>query len=157
VSAPAIGRDAIAGLIPHAGRMCLLDTVVAWSDGEIECRSDSHRDPAHPLRHGGALAAVHLAEYGAQAMAIHGGLLGRAAGAPVRRGLLVTLRDLKLAVARIDDIAAPLVVRARRLLANPDGQLYAFEIAADGQALASGRAGVIHPEPASPEAASSRA
>ena len=145
MSAPGVGRDEILGLVPHAGRMCLLDAVVSWSDGEIECRTETHRDPRNPLRHGGALAAVHLAEYGAQAMAIHGGLLGRAAGAPVRRGLLVTLRDLRLEVARIDDIEVPLEVRARRLLANPDGQLYAFEIAADGRTLASGRVGVIHP------------
>ncbi|HUR41832.1 MAG TPA: phosphotransferase, partial [Verrucomicrobiae bacterium] len=89
--------------------------------------------------------AIHLAEYGAQAMAIHGGLLGRAAGTPVRRGLLVTLRDLKLAVARIDGIETPLVVRAKRLLANPEGQLYGFEVETGGMELASGRVGVIHP------------
>ena len=140
----AVGRDEILRLIPHQGGMCLLDSVASFSETQIECRSDTHRDPRNPLRHGGALAAVHLAEYGAQAMAIHGGLLGRAGGGPGRRGLLVTLRDLKLAVARIDDIAAPLAVKARRLLANADGLLYAFEVEADGRALASGRVGVLH-------------
>jgi predicted hotdog family 3-hydroxylacyl-ACP dehydratase len=140
-----VGRDEILRLIPHQGGMCLLDAVTHWTDTQIECRSDSHRDPANPLRHDGALAAVHLVEYGAQAMAIHGGLLGRASGAPPRRGLLVTVRDFKPAVARIDGIAAPLVVTARRLLANADGQLYAFDVKADGQTLATGRVGVIHP------------
>lgn len=139
-----IGRDELATLIPHQGRMCLLDSVEHWSEGQIECRTDSHRDPQNPLRHEGALAAVHLAEYGAQAMAIHGGLMERAAGGAARPGLLVTLRDLKLATARIDDVAAPLDVRARRLLANADGWLYAFEVDAAGRRLASGRIGVIH-------------
>jgi predicted hotdog family 3-hydroxylacyl-ACP dehydratase len=142
---PAVARDEILRLIPHQGGMCLLDAVRDWSDTQITCVTATHRDPANPLRHGGALAAVHLAEYGAQAMAIHGGLLGRASGAPVRPGLLVTLRDVKLAVERIDDVAADLEIRARKLLATPDGQLYAFEISAAGRLLASGRAGVIHP------------
>ncbi|HUR39913.1 MAG TPA: phosphotransferase, partial [Verrucomicrobiae bacterium] len=102
MSPVAIGRDEILTLIPHQGGMCLLDAVREWGDAQITCETATHRDPANPLREGGKLAAIHLAEYGAQAMAIHGGLLGRAAGTPVRRGLLVTLRDLKLAVARID-------------------------------------------------------
>jgi predicted hotdog family 3-hydroxylacyl-ACP dehydratase len=141
----AIGRDEILGLVPHQGGMCLLDEVVAHDESRIECRTRTHQDPANPLRHGGALAAVHLAEYGAQAMAIHGGLLGRARGEAPRRGLLVTLRDFRLEVARLDDIATPLTVTARRLLANPDGQLYAFEVLAGDRRLASGRVGVIHP------------
>lgn len=141
----AVDRDEILRLIPHQGGMCLLDAVTNWTETQIECRTATHRDPANPLRHDGALAAVHLVEYGAQAMAIHGGLLARNAGAPPRRGLLVTVRDFKAGVARIDGIAAPLVVTARRLLANADGQLYAFEIQADGTVLASGRVGVIHP------------
>lgn len=139
-----IGRDELATLIPHQGRMCLLDSVEQWSEGQIECRTDSHRDPRNPLRHDGALAAVHLAEYGAQAMAIHGGLMERAAGGAARPGLLVTLRDLTLATARIDDVGAPLEVRACRLLANADGWLYSFEVDAAGRRLASGRIGVIH-------------
>jgi predicted hotdog family 3-hydroxylacyl-ACP dehydratase len=143
-----IGRDEIAALIPHAGRMCLLEWVESWSEGRIQCRTDTHRDPQNPLRHEGALAAVHLAEYGAQAMAVHGGLLERARGAVARPGLLVALRDLRLHAARIDDIATPLTVRARRLLANADGWLYAFEVEAAGRTLASGRAGVIHAPPA---------
>lgn len=145
MSAPAVARDEILRLIPHQGGMCLIDEVVRWGDADIECRTRTHRDAANPLRQGGALAAIHLAEYGAQAMAIHGGLHRRARGEPVKRGLLVTLRDFRLAVARIDAIAAPLSVTARRLIANPDGQLYAFEVAAEGRVLASGRVGVIHP------------
>lgn len=141
----AVDRAGILGLVPHAGGMCLLDAVEAWGEGDITCTTRTHRDPANPLRAGGALAAVHLAEYGAQAMAVHGGLCGRAAGEPVRPGLLVTLRDFKVHVARIDDVDGALTVRARRLVANPDGKLYAFEVEGGGRVLASGRVGVIHP------------
>lgn len=144
-----LGREEIASLIPHQGRMCLLDSVEDWGEGHIICRTDSHRDPRNPLRRDGALSAVHLAEYGAQAMAIHGGLAERAAGGAAKPGLLVTLRDFRLEASRLDDVAAPLEVRARRLLANADGWLYAFEVEAAGRRLASGRVGVIHAPPAS--------
>ena len=64
-------------LIPHAGGMCLLDTVESWDAETIHCRSLSHLRADNPLREKGRLAALHLAEYGAQAMAVHGGLLAR--------------------------------------------------------------------------------
>ena len=140
-----IGRDEIAALIPHAGRMCLLESVESWSESQIHCRTSSHRDPENPLRRDGALAAVHLVEYGAQAMAVHGGLLERAKGNSARPGLLVAVRDLTLEVARLDSIEAPLLVHAKRLVANTGGWLYSFEVEANGRKLASGRVAVIPP------------
>ncbi len=50
----------------------------------------------NPLRLDGRLGAVHLAEFGAQAMAIHGGLKTVAAGGVPRPALLVSVRDLEL-------------------------------------------------------------
>lgn len=138
-------RTEIESLIPHQGRMCLLDRVEHWDAAGIRCRSGTHRDPENPLRRDGALSAVHLVEYGAQAMAIHGGLLARAENGAARPGLLVAVRDLKLDVARLDDLSAELVVSARRLVANAGGWLYSFEAEAGGKRLASGRVGVIPP------------
>jgi predicted hotdog family 3-hydroxylacyl-ACP dehydratase len=60
--------------------MCLLDEVGGWDDEAIHARSASHRAAGNPLRSDGQLRAVHLCEYGAQAMAVHGGLVARAAG-----------------------------------------------------------------------------
>lgn len=137
------GREEIARLIPHQGSMCLLDSVTRWDDVTIECRSATHRAADNPLRANGQLAAVHLVEYGAQAMAIHGGLLARAQGGVAAPGLLVAVRDVKLGVSRIDDLAADLTVLAKRLVANAGGWLYSFEIDAGDQRLASGRVGVI--------------
>ena len=37
-------RAKIAGLIPHAGAMCLLDGVVQWDANRISCVSRSYRD-----------------------------------------------------------------------------------------------------------------
>jgi predicted hotdog family 3-hydroxylacyl-ACP dehydratase len=85
-------RAEIEQLIPHAGGMCLLERVLAFDDTGLHAQSDAHRDPAHPLRRDGRLSALHLCEYGAQAMAVHGGLLAAreghgaagAAGVPAR-------------------------------------------------------------------------
>ena len=55
-------------LIPHAGDMCLLDGVLAWDASTIHAIGTSHVLATHPLRGEQGLHAVHLAEYGAQAM-----------------------------------------------------------------------------------------
>ena len=136
----ALDRAGILRLVPHQGAMCLWDTVLDWDADRIRVRADSHRDPRHPLRHRDRLAAVHLCEYGAQAMAVHGGLLARRAGLPPRAGLLVALRGVELAVARIDDLDGPLLGEAERLADGAAGQLYAFRIEHDGRTLAHGRA-----------------
>src|SRR5690348_18414697 len=95
-------------LIPHQGVMCLLDDVVTWNDTTIHARSDSHRRADNPLRSNDRLRALHLCEYGAQAMAVHGGLSARAAGGVAAPGFLVSLRAVELAVARIDDLRGSL-------------------------------------------------
>lgn len=132
-----------ASLIPHREAMCLLEEVVAWDAERIHARSDTHRDPAHPLRSDGKLRAVHLCEYGAQAMAVHGGLLARAAGERAAPGFLVSLRAVDLHVERFDDLPGPLDVHAERLLGGDGGWQYAFRVEHAGAVLASGRAAVI--------------
>src|SRR5215469_12592464 len=98
-----------AHLIPHQGAMCLLDAVVAWDDVNIHAMSESHVHADHPLRGEHGLHAVHLAEYGAQAMAVHGALLARQHGeAEPRPGRLVSLRDVTLAAEYVDAAAGPL-------------------------------------------------
>src|SRR4029453_19855 len=72
----AINKAEIRTLIPHSGLMCLLDEVVQWDDQSIACISNTHRDPANPLRRHGRLSAIHAFEYGAQAAAIHGARRG---------------------------------------------------------------------------------
>ncbi|OZB61474.1 MAG: phosphotransferase [Lysobacterales bacterium 14-68-21] len=135
-----------ASLIPHAGRMCLLDEVLAWDEATIHARSASHALPDHPLRGMAGLHAVHLAEYGAQAMAVHGALRDRAQGAAgVKPGRLVSLRDVLLAVDYVDPQAGPLEVHAECLYADSAGAQYAFRVEQGGRRLASGRAAVIHP------------
>jgi len=142
-----IDRSAIARLIPHAQRMCLLDRVEAWDEQSIRCSTRSHLDPQNPLRSGDRLAALQLCEYGAQAMAVHGGLSAAAQdghGGKARPGLLAALREVEFSVDRIDDIAEALTVIAHRQLASAGGCLYRFEVRAGNRWLARGRVSVIH-------------
>ena len=138
-----IGRDDILALVPHQGAMCLWDEVVGHDAGRITLRAWNHRDAAHPLRSGGLLRAVHLCEYGAQAMAVHGGLRGHASGAAVRPGMLVALRGVELHVARIDDLPGALEGEAELLMEGEASQQYSFRISHGGVLLVEGRAAVV--------------
>lgn len=128
-------------LVPHAGAMCLLERIEHCTESEIECATSTHRSPANPLRRDGRLAALHLAEYGAQAMAVHGGLRNPAAAG--RGGMLVAIRDLALSVERLDDLAGDLSIRALQLVANPNGQIYSFTATCGGRRVGSGRVSVM--------------
>ena len=138
-----IGRDVILSLVPHQGDMCLWDEVLVWDARSIRLRAANHRDRAHPLRSKGHLHAVHLCEYGAQAMAVHGGLLVRAAGGRAKPGLLVALRAVELHVARIDDLPGDLTCDAEMLTDGDSSWQYAFRITHDARLLADGRAAVV--------------
>ena len=131
-----IDRTRILQLVPHQGAMCLWDAVEAWDAGSIRLRSGTHRDAAHPLRSGDRLRALHLCEYGAQAMAVHGGLR-----APP--GMLVALRGVELHVERIDTLPGDLECEARVLVEGEGSQQYGFRITHTGTLLAEGRAAVM--------------
>jgi len=138
-----LNRDAIAALIPHQGAMCLLEEVLSTNDAGIVCRAVSHRDSGHPLREDGILPAVCGIEYAAQAMAVHGALMGKAAGgAQGRGGMLAAARNVVFNVDRLDDITDDLVVSARKLPAEEGWLLYEFALHAGVRELMRGRAAV---------------
>ena len=140
---PAIGREQIAALIPHAGGMSLWDEVLGWDAAQVRLRAHRHRDPDHPLRSHGQLRALHLCEYGAQAMAVHGGLRAHAAGGVAALGLLVALRNVQLHVARIDDLPGAIECEAQVLIDSDSGWQYGFRIHHGDTLLAQGRAAVV--------------
>ena len=141
MSGVALDRAGILARVPHQGAMCLWDEVLDWDATRIRLRAGNHRDPVHPLRARGRLPALALCEYGAQAMAVHGGLLAQ--GQPSAAGMLVALRDVQLHCARIDTLDGLLRGRAT-LLANGAGSpQHAFEIHHGQQLLAQGRAAVM--------------
>ena len=135
-----LDHAAIQGLVPHAGAMCLLHEVLQADADSIRVRAISHRDPANPLREGGVLPALCGVEYAAQAMAVHGSIQNKNR---IRSGMLAALRDVRLAVERLDDIAQDLVIEAHCLLNESGRLLYRFEVRANNRELLQGRATVV--------------
>jgi len=131
-----LSHEQIAALIPHAGRMCLLRQVAAWDQRQILCLAQSHRDADNPLRSAGVLPITAAIEYAAQAMAVHGALV-EPRGTP-RRGYLAVLSQVRWSVARFDDCAAPLEVRAVKQTAISGGTSYSFCVSAAGSVLVEG-------------------
>ncbi|MFZ4791496.1 MAG: hypothetical protein ACOYMW_11500 [Candidatus Competibacteraceae bacterium] len=141
-----ISKTHIEALIPHAGAMCLLDAVTEWDEDAIVCVTNTHRDPANPLRRQGRLSAIHAFEYGAQAAAVHGGLCARTTGQTAPPGYLAALRDAHWFVAELDLIPAPLHVTAHQLLNESGRCIYAIRVSAGVQTLAEARI-IIIPQP----------
>lgn len=143
-----LNHDEIARRIPHRGDMCLLEAVTAWDDTQIQCLASSHQSPANPLRAHGRLGAACGVEYAAQAMAVHGALVGESmagatgTGAP-RAGYLASIRSVSLHVDRLDTFGTPLLISAERITGDDNTVLYSFSVTAGDAALLSGRAVVV--------------
>lgn len=145
-----------ASLLPHAGAAVMIEELVGWDDRGIRARTRTHLSADNPLRNGGRLASVHLAEYGAQTMAAHGALRARAAGSPPRSALLVSLRQFEATRNFIDDLPGALDIMARELLGSPTGWQYDFEVWHGDVCIARGRvAALAFPLPGAQAAAGS--
>jgi predicted hotdog family 3-hydroxylacyl-ACP dehydratase len=134
-----ITKAEIRTMIPHSGMMCLLDEVRQWDDRSIVCITNTHLDPLNPLRRGVSLSALHAFEYGAQAAAVHGGLLARSLGTKAAPGYLAALRDGRLHVARLERIHLPLRICATRLFGDRANTVYEWLISAASVLVAEGR------------------
>lgn len=130
-------------LVPHTGSMCLIERIIAWDATQILAATETHRHADNPLLRHGRLDTVHLCEYGAQAMAVHGGLLAHGEGRRAPLGFLVSLRDVWLASVPVQDCAGELEVRALRLFGDGNGWQYEFTVSHDSAVLASGRVAVV--------------
>lgn len=133
----------ISSLIPHHGSMCLLERVVEWDDQHVVLETASHRSPTNPLRTNGRLRALNLCEYGAQAMAVHGGLRSTVSGVQPKPGMLVSLREVTFGREYVEDLPGDLRVEAVCLQADAASLQYRFRITHGEEVLAEGRAAVV--------------
>lgn len=138
-----IGADQIRALVPHSGKMCLLERVLEWDEGSIRCETRSHLDVDNPLRRHGRLSTICGIEYAAQTMALHAALCSSDSGAQARHGYLASVRDANCTTAVLDGHDSPLLVSAELVFADGSRVIYAFSIESDGVSLISGRAAVV--------------
>ena len=132
-----IDHDKIRPLLPHDGAMVLIDGVTAWDEKHITCLTDRHRDEANPLRKNGRLSALHAIEFGAQAAAIHGGLMNDGGPAPLRA--LAAVRHVRLAASRLDDIGGSLTIEAEVTMLNAEAAIYQARLLQADQEIAAMR------------------
>jgi predicted exporter/predicted hotdog family 3-hydroxylacyl-ACP dehydratase len=132
----------LSSLIPHQGAMCLLERLIEWDEQRAVLETDTHRSPTNPLLTADKLRAIHLCEYGAQAIAVHGALRTQAGERPAP-GMLVSLREVKLARDYVHDLPSSLRVEAECLHADRTHLQYRFSVTHCGEVLAAGRAVVM--------------
>ena len=137
-----IDKADIAQLIPHAGQMALLDAVVDWDLEKICCVTRTHQDKHNPMRINGELPTLCGVEYAAQAMAVHGGLVGVVGNRP-RAGYLASLRDVVCSRKRLDDLSEELKIKAEQLMGDESRVIYQFTLCAGPSEILSGRATVL--------------
>lgn len=123
--------------------MRLLDTVEAWDETTIRCRTATHRDPDHPLRYRGRLSVSVGLEYAAQAMGVHAGLCDRDRRTAGLIGYVGSVRDVTFGADRLDDTASDLIVEATRLAEGDQSYMYRFTVRLDGRAIIEGRASIF--------------
>jgi predicted hotdog family 3-hydroxylacyl-ACP dehydratase len=137
-----MGPDEIARIIPHAGKMCLLDRVLFWDAERLRCAARSHLDPDNPLRLGSRLGAACGVEYASQAMAVHGAVVGAVDGRPTS-GYLASVRELNCHADRLDASGEDLIVEVQRIFTDEARAMYEFHLHAGEKLLVSGRAAVV--------------
>lgn len=138
-----IGKDRIQQLIPHSGRMCLLDHARSFDHQGIICIATSHRLQTNPLRENNMLHSVCGIEYAAQAMALHGALISSPPSKTPRAGRLAGIRSVEFVVSRLDDIQEDLEIYATQLLGDENSMVYEFTIKISNQVLLNGKATVV--------------
>ena len=130
-------------MIPHAGDMCLLDGVLHWDASSVRCVSRRFLDLRNPMRRAnGKLGTACGVEIAAQAMAVHGKLIGRREGRVIQ-GYLASVRDTWLAAQCLDGVSGELIVDAQRLMSDEQGASYRFTVANRGVVVLGGRATVL--------------
>lgn len=138
-----IERDELCRLIPHSFDMCLLERVESWDDDKIICYSNSHLSTSHPLRREQSLSSIHLLEYAAQAMAVHGGVHDREQGRQMTSGYLAALRNVSIDLCELTDIKSELRIEVKKILSQEGNMIYSFSVSSARTELASGRATVV--------------
>ncbi len=136
------GFPQIATLLPHAGRMVLLDDVTHFDPERIVCTTSQHRSPDNPMRIAGRMPALIGIEFAAQAMAVHGALR-RTPPAALRAGRLLSVRDVVIRRRFLDDAVSVLIVECTLDNASADVFAYRFAVAAGVEPVVSGRAAVL--------------
>ncbi len=117
----------VAELIPHSGKMVLLDRIISCDNNSLSAELVVRDDGL--LGNNKTVPAWAGIEYMAQAVAAYAGVMAKRAGEPVRLGFLLGTRRYNSNVAEFN-VGSTLTVRVEKIL--QDANLGAFECRIQG-------------------------
>lgn len=132
-------RAELEALVPHRGAMLLLDALVHSDAEQTRCRVNLHEGSSFLI--GGAVPAVVMLEYMAQAVAAHAGR--QAQGGP-RVGYLVGVRELELLVPEVK-AGTSLLVQVRHVWSNGISGSFDGQVSDGERVIARARLSVFVP------------
>jgi predicted hotdog family 3-hydroxylacyl-ACP dehydratase len=138
----------IALRVPHKGPMCLLDSIESWSENVI-CANAIIDVKSNPLVIEGKLDSTAAIEYAAQAMAVHGALLGELAAARGQSqrkplmGFLASVRSIVCHTAWLHDLSHRICINATRTAGIDSPVSYDFSVSAGDVICVTGKATVV--------------
>lgn len=114
--------------------MSLIDRVLSWDDNELQCESRRHFNRENPLAEQGHLGTACLLEYGAQAAAIHAGLVWRESGSTTaiskeKPAYVAVVKDMVLACAEVPSATQTIICHIQRELVTEQGAIYHMRLA----------------------------
>jgi predicted hotdog family 3-hydroxylacyl-ACP dehydratase len=136
-----LNHSDIAQRLPHAGNMCLLDSVIQYNKLSLTALATSHLAKDNPLRLDNKIAAINGVEYAAQAMAIHASLmtppLPETNNKPM--GYLATVRNIAIISAYLPESTSPINITVTQLMSDVHGFTYEFQLSCDQALVISGK------------------
>src|SRR5262245_25353083 len=90
-----LNKSQIEKMIPHAGKMCLIDEILDFNSIELTAKSNTHLDLENPLRFRDRLSVIASIEYVGQVVALHRYLTNNGLQSPVKPkiGYLAAIRE----------------------------------------------------------------
>lgn len=131
-------------LLPHAGKMMLLDRVLDYDEESMIARVVVRSDGL--FGEDGTVPAWLGIEYMAQTVAAHGGLMCRLAGKPLNPGFLLGTRRYHCNAGALA-AGSVLIVKIRRLIEDQGLGVFDCQITGDGVEI-SARLSVYQPDAA---------
>lgn len=125
-----LNYQAIEKLLPHAGKMSLLNKVICADEKKLTATAISHKEHDNPLRINGTLSTLNGIEYAAQAMALHGALSAVYSGSKntPQSGYIVAVRNIEIKLPFFPENAGELIIDVEKLMSNDNGFTYQFQI-----------------------------
>lgn len=130
----------LAELLPHRSPMILLDSVAAFEPGRVVCRVCPRADSVFARQ--GSLPAIVVLEYMAQATAVLTALTVEGPSPGASPGMLVGVRGLRLARAKLEFDAA-LTVQAEVQTFSARGGVFECRVELEGETIAAARLTVV--------------